>query len=108
MADQATSTGAEAQQQLLSESTPRPGTTTARFVQHSSSSSPMATSSTADHSRPMLPTPARPRPDESTRHTKQQRTDRATEATAAANTTEVQEPPPTRQRIAADSYNQSH
>ncbi len=44
------STDAEAQQQLMSESTP------------------MATSSTADHSRPMLPTPTRPRPDETTRH----------------------------------------
>ena len=31
MADQATSTDAEAQQQLMSESTPRPGTTTARL-----------------------------------------------------------------------------
>ena len=100
MADQATSTDAEAQQQLMSESTPRPGTTTARLVQHSSSSSPMATSSTADHSRPMLPTPTRPRTDESTRHHKQQRTDTATEATAATNRTEAQEPPATRQRIA--------
>ena len=100
MADQATSTDAEAQQQLMSESTPRPGTTTARLVQHSSSSSPMATSSTADHSRPMLPTPTRPRTDESTRHHKQQRTDTATEATAATNTTEAQEPPATRQRRA--------
>ena len=104
MADQATSTDAEAQQQLMSESTPRPGTTTARLVQHSSSSSPMATSSTADHSRPLLPTPTRPRTDEATRHTKQQRTDTATEATAATNTTEVQEPPPTRQRVAAYTY----
>lgn len=104
MAGQATSTDAETQQQLMSESTPRPGTTTARFVQHSGSSSPMATSSTADHSIPLLPTPTRPRTDEATRHTKQQRTDAASEATAATNRTEVQEPPSTRQRVAAYTY----
>ena len=104
MADQSTSTDAEAQQQLLSEATPRPGTTTARLVQHTSSSSPMETSSTSDHSRPMLPMSTRPRPDESTRHTKQQRTDTATEATAATNTTEAQAPPSTRQRVAAYAY----
>ena len=34
MADQATSTDTEVQQQLMSESTPRPGTTTARLVKH--------------------------------------------------------------------------
>ena len=64
----------------------------------------MATSSTSDHSRPVLPMPTRPRPDEATRHTKQQRTDAATEATAATNTTEAQEPPSTRQRVAAYTY----
>ena len=48
----------------------------------------------------MLPTPTRLRPDETTRHTKQQRTDTATEATAAPNTTDAQEPPTTRQRKA--------
>ena len=48
----------------------------------------------------MLPTPTRLRPDETTRHTKQQRTDTAIEATAATNTTEAQEPPATRQPIA--------
>ena len=47
--------------------------------------------------------PTRSRPDESTRHTKQQRTT-ATEATAATNTTEAQEPPSTRQGIAAYTY----
>ncbi len=108
MADQATSTDAEAQQQvmrLMSESTPRPGTTTARLVQHSSSS---MSNGNLVHCRPLQTnatnTYHRSRPDESTRHTKQQRTDTATEATAATNTTEAQEPSPTRQPIAAYTY----
>ena len=105
MADPATSTDAEAQQQLLSELY-----TETRYNDSAiCNNTPVLRAQwqprpLADRSRPMLPTPARPRPDESTRHTKATADRSATEATAGANTTEVQERPPTRQRIAAYSY----
>lgn len=54
----------------------------------------------SDHSRPTLRSPTRPRPADATRHTKQQRTETATEAPAATNSTETQ-PFFTGHRIAA-------